>query len=220
MYFSKNNKGLCFIDRGMGELELRGEGGICAEDTDVYTSEEHWMEHYTSLTVYDDITEIYSGVFEQFPNMVKLRLPKSVTRIDMNDELSAFLHANDVLIRAPYGSYGDTFASANGLRFLPEHIVLGWDRRPEYDEGTCLTLRFYEDGSMDLLYDIFTTGISAGANGGASLVRRMPEEYFPGCSPQQFAGMFPKPYYGQIMKNPEVKVFLRREAERKKQRKD
>lgn len=215
MYYSKNHEGLVFIDRGMGELVFHGEGGICMVDTEIWNPVERWKEKFITVTVYDDITEIYDGVLEQFSNMKKLCLPKSLTRIDMTDELNTLLHANDVLVCAAYGSYGDAFAQDNGLRFLPENIELGWHRDEEYDESTKLVLRFYEDGSMDILYDIFTTGISAGSSGGASLDRPMPKEYYPGCTLEEFASMFSARYYEQIMNNPEVKVFLKREAERK-----
>lgn len=215
MYYSQNHKGLVFIDRGMGNLEFRGEGGICAEDTEIWNPDENWKEHFTTVTVHDGITEIYDGVLEQFPNMKKLCLPKSVTRMDMTDALRTLLHENDVLVNAAYGSYGDSFAQEYGLRFLPENIELGWHRDEAHDESTKLVLCFYEDGSMNILCDIFTTGISAGSSGGASLYRKMPEEYFPGCSPEQFAGMFPAMYYKQIMNNPEVKIFLHREANQK-----
>lgn len=190
MYFSKYHSGLCFIDRGMGNLEISGEGSISASDTETWNPDESWKEQCTVLTVYDGITAICVGVLEQFPNMVKLRLPKSVTRIDMTDELNTLFHKNDVLVHAAYGSYGDTVAQNNGLRF-------------------------YEDGSMDLLYDIFTAGISTGSNGGASLDRPMPEEYYPGCTLEEFADMFSARYHEQIMNNSELRIFLRREAERK-----
>jgi len=215
MYYSKHKKGLVFIDRGMGELEFRGEGSISCEDTEIWGSDKKWKENFTELTVYDGITEINEGVMEQFPNIAKLKLPKSLTYIGMTVGFRTLLHTNDVLVRATYGSYGDAFAAENGLRFLPENIELGWHRDEEHDESTKLVLRFHEDGTMDLLIDIFTTGISAGSSGGASLNRPIPEEYYPGCTLEEFAGMFPARYYKQIMNNSEVKVFLQREAERK-----
>ncbi len=220
MYYSKNHEGLVFIDRGMGELEFRGKGGIRMEDTEIWNPVENWKEAFTTVTVYDDITEIYAGVLEQFPNMKKLCLPKSLTRIEMTVGLKTLLHANDVIVHAAYGSYGDAFTQEYRLQFLPENIELGWCRDEEYDESTKLVLRFYADGSMDLLYDIFTTGISAGSSGGASLDRPMPEEYYPGCTLEEFAGMFSARYYGQIMNNPEVKIFLKREAERAERMKE
>lgn len=167
------------------------------------------------MTVQDGITEIHAGVLDLFSGMKKLYLPKSLTRIERTDSLKTLLHANNVLIHAAYGSYGDAFAQEYGLRFLPENIELGWYRDEEHDESTKLILRFHEDGTMDILYDIFTTGISAGSNGGASLDRPMPEEYHPGCTLEEFAGMFPARYYEQIMNNREVKVFLQCEADRK-----
>ena len=149
MYFSKYHSGLCFIDRGMGNLEISGKGSISASDTETWNQYESWKEQCTVLTVYDGITAICVGVLEQFPNMVKLRLPKSVTRIDMTDELNTLFHKNDVLVHAAYGSYGDTVAQNNGLRFLPENIELAWCRDEEHDESTKLVLRFYEERDFD-----------------------------------------------------------------------
>ena len=215
MYYSKNHGELVFIDRGMGELEFSGNGGIRMEDTEIWNPVENWKEVFTSVTVCEDITEIYAGVLEQFPNIKKLNLPKSLRCIEMTDALKTLLHTNDVIVHAAYGSCGDFFAQENGLRFLPENIELGWHRDEAHDESTKLILRFHEDGTMDLLIDIFTTGISAGSSGGASLDRPMPEEYHPGCTLEEFADMFPARYYEQIMNNREVKMFLQREAERK-----
>jgi len=214
MYYSKNHKGLVFIDRGMGNLEMCGEGVIRREDTEIWNPDEGWKETCTTLTVYSEITEIFAGVLEQFTNVKKLNLTKSLTRIEMTDALKTLLHTNDVLVHAAYGSYGDTFAQEYGLQFVPENIELGWHRDEAHDESTKLILRFHEDGSKDILIDIFTTGISAGSSGGASLDRPMPEEYHPGCTLEEFADMFPARYSPQIMNNPEVMVFLKREAER------
>ena len=215
MYHSKHKNGLVFIDRGMGELEFRGEGSINREDTEIWGSDIKWKEKFSELTVYDGIIEINEGVLEQFPNVKTMNLPKSLTNIERTDTLKTLLHTNDVLIHAAYGSYGDNFAQESGLRFLPENIELGWHRDEEHDESTKLVLRFHKDGTMDILIDIFTAGISAGSSGGASLDRPMPEEYYQGCTLEEFAGMFPARYYEQIMNNSEVKVFLQREAERK-----
>ena len=212
VYYSKNHKELFFIDNGMEELVIHGNGIILSEDTVTWGADESWKELFKTVTVCDRITEIHSGVLEQFPNMKKLNLPKSIVRIDMTDSLKTFLQSNDVLIHAAYGSYGDAFAQDCGLRFLPNNIELGWYRDEEHDESTQLILRFHAEGTMDILIEIFTTGISAGSSGGASLDRPMPKEYYPGCTLEEFADMFPARYHTQIMDNPEVKEFLRRDA--------
>ena len=217
MYYSKNHEGLVFIDRGVGELEFSGKGIIRPEDTEIWNPVENWQEPFTAVTVQDAITEIHAGVLDRFSGMKKLCLPKSLRYIEMTDALKTLLHANDVLVCAAYGTYGDVFAQEYGLRFLPENIELGWYRDEAHDESTKLVLRFYEDGTMDLLIDIYTTGISAGSNGGASLDLPMPEKYYPGCTHEEFAGMFPAQYYEQIMNHREVKIFLQREGERAKQ---
>jgi len=215
MYYSKNHEGLVLIDRGMGELEFSGKGGIRMEDTEIWNPVDNWKEVFTTVTVCEDITEIYAGVLEQFPNINKMNLPKSLRCIDMTDALKTLLHTNDVIVHAAYGSYGDTFAQEYGLRFWPKNIELGWHRDEVHDESTKLVLRFFEDGTMDLLIDIFTTGISAGSSGGASLERPMPEDYYQGCTLEEFADMFPARYHEQIMNNREVKVFLKRASKRK-----
>ncbi|MBE6612299.1 MAG: hypothetical protein E7632_07390 [Ruminococcaceae bacterium] len=212
VHYSKNHEGLFFIDNDMGELIIHGEGSVRAEDTETWNPDESWKAAVTEITVRDGITEIGGGVLEQFPNVKKLNLPGSLTRMESTDGLKTRLCTNDVLLNAAYGSFGDAFALEHGLRFLPCPIVLGWYRDEEHDESTKLVLRFHEDGSMDILIDIFTVGISAGSSGGATLERPMPEDYHPGCTPEQFAQLFPAVYYDQIMKNPEVEIFLRREA--------
>jgi len=214
MYYSKNHKGLVLIDRGMGNLEFSGDGIIAANDIEVWNPDAFNKEEFTAVTFKDGITEIHGGVLEQFKNIEKLILPVSVADIVMTDKLNTLLHANDVLICAAYTSYGDTFAGENNLRFLPDDIELGWYRYEEHDESTKLILQFHENGSMNLLYDIYTVGISAGSNGGAEIAKDMPEGYSPGCTIEQFAQLFPVRYYEQIVRNPEVKAFLKREAER------
>ena len=220
MYYSKNHAGLVLIDRGMGLLEFSGDGTIAASDTEVWnTVAADWKNGFTTLEMRDGITAIGAGVIVQFPKLAKLILPESVACIRVDAEDGAILRANDVCIHAAYGSYGDAFAHAHGLRLLPEDIELGWYRDEVHDEGAKLVLCFHEDGSMHLLYDIFTAGISAGSSGGASLERPMPEEYHPGCTLEEFAELFPERYHEQIMRNPRVKCFLQREAERGRQRK-
>ena len=214
MYYSKNHNGLVLIDRGMGNLEFSGDGIIAANDIEVWNPDAFNKEEFTLITFKDGITEIHGGVLEQFKNIKKLILPVSLTKIIMTDSLSTLLHANDVLICAAYTSYGDTFAAANSLRLLPDDIELGWSRDEEHCESTKLILQFHEDGTMNLLYDIYTVGISAGSNGGAEIARDMPVGYSPGCTIEQFAQLFPARYYEQIVRNPEVKAFLNREADR------
>ena len=215
VFCSKNHDELFFIENGMGELIIQGTGIIRAEDTVTWSGDERWKEAVTAITVRDKITEVLGGVFEQFPNVKKLNLPKSLGNIVLTAPLKTLLETNDVLIHAAYGSYGDAFAQEHGLRFLPMNIELGWHRDEAHDESTKLILRFHEDGTMDLLIDIFTAGISAGSSGGASLDRPMPEEYHPGCTIEEFANLFPAQYYAQIMNNREVMLFLDREARRK-----
>ena len=122
MYYSKNHEGLVLIDRGMGELEFSGNGGIRREDTEIWNPVENWKGVFTTVTVCEDITEMYVGVLEQFPNMKKLNLPKSLRCIDMTDALKTLLHTNDVIVHAAYGSYAfhrQAPKSHGGVRSVP-----------------------------------------------------------------------------------------------------
>ena len=220
IYYSKNHDGLLFIESSFGELIIQGRGSIGPEDSETWSGDERWKETTAAITIGDRITEIGGGLLELFSNVKTLHLPKSLRCIGMTDGLKSLLHANDVLVHSAYGSYGDAFAQEYGLRFLPENIELGWYRDEEHDESTKLILRFHEDGTTDLLIDIFTAGVSAGSSGGASLERPMPSEYALGCTLKEFADMFPTQYREQIMNNPEVKIFLEREAERKMKTKE
>lgn len=202
-----------FIDRGDGQIELFLDGIVNKEDIDVL-ADKHWEDSFTALEVSNGITKIGAGVIETFPKLTELELPKSLESIVMTEELAELLHHNDVLVRGHYGSYGDTFARENNLRFKPKDICLGVCHRPELDERTILTLRFCKNGKMEIIYDIHTTGISAGSDGGAVLHKPMPKGYRPGCTPAEFAALFPTEYHDQILNNEEVKAFLKHEAEK------
>ncbi|MBE6613274.1 MAG: hypothetical protein E7632_12370, partial [Ruminococcaceae bacterium] len=94
IYYSKNHQGLYFIGNDMGELIFQGEGSICSGDTATWNADETWKMAFTEITVCDQITTLGGGVLEQFPNVKKLKLPKSLTRIEMTDALKTYLHKN------------------------------------------------------------------------------------------------------------------------------
>ena len=208
IYYSKNKSGLWFINEREGKLRISGADSLCKDDIEVHNPDENWCDAFHRIEIADSITEIYGGFLENFRNLSCLLLPKSVTIIETTDALRELLARNKAVIHAAYGSFGERFAVQNGLEFHPENILLGWRHNEQYNESVSITLRFFEDGSMDILYDYITTGWAASNNGGGSITKKMPEGYHHGCSIQEFAELFPSVYYEQIIKNPEVKAFL------------
>jgi len=211
VYYSKNKSGLWFINEQEGKLRISGADSLCKEDIEVHNPDENWCDAFYQLEIADSVTEISGGFLENFRNLSYLMLPKSVTLIETTDALRKQLSQNKVVIHAAYGSFGERFAEQNGLEFHPENILLGWRYNEQYDESTSITLRFFEDGAMDILYDYITSGWAASNNGGGSITKKMPEGYHPGCSVREFAELFPSVYYEQIIKNPEVKAFLEKQ---------
>jgi len=213
VYFSKNKSGLWFINEREGKLRISGADSLCKEDIEVHNPDESWCDAFHRIEISGGVTEIYGGFLENFRNLSCLILPKSVTLIETTDALRKQLVKNNAVVHAAYGLLGERFAEKNGLKFRPENILLGWSRNEQYDESTSITLRFLEDGSMDILYDYITSGWAASNNGGGSITKKMPEDYHPGCSIREFAELFPPVYYEQIIKNPEVKAFLEKQKQ-------
>ena len=213
VYYSKNKSGLWFINERGGKLRISGADCLCKEDIEVHNPDENWCDAFHQIEIAGSVTEIYGGFLENFRNLSCLILPKLVTFIETTDTLRELLGQNKAVIHAAYGTLGERFAEQNGLEFHPKNILLGWQHNEQYNESTSITLRFWEDGSMDILYDYITSGWAASNNGGGSIKKKMPEGYRPGCSIQEFAELFPSVYYEQIIKNPEVKAFLEKQKQ-------
>lgn len=213
VYYSKNKSGLWFINEREGKLRISGADSLCKEDIEVHNPDESWCDTFHRIEISGGVTGIYRGFLENFRNLSCLILPKSVTLIETTDSLREQLVKNNAVVHAAYGSLGERFAEQNGLDFHPESILLGWSRNEQYDESTSITLRFCDDGSMDILYDYVTSGWAASNNGGGFITKKMPEKYHPGCSIQEFAELFSPVYYEQIIKNPEVKAFLEKQKQ-------
>ena len=213
VYYSKNKSSLWFINEQEGKLRISGADSLCKEDIEVHNPDENWCDAFCQIEIAGSITEISGGFLENFRNLSCLILSKSVTLIETTDDLRELLGQNKAVIHAAHGSFGERFAEQNGLEFHPENILLAWRYNEEYNESTSITLRFFEDGSMDILYDYITSGWAASNNGGGTITRKMPGGYYPGCSIQEFAELFPSVYYEQIIKNPEVKAFLEKQKQ-------
>lgn len=216
VYYSKSKSGLWFINERDGKLRISGADILRKEDIEVHNPDENWCDAFHRIEIAGSVTEICGGFLENFQNLTCLILPKSVTLIEMTAALRELLGKNKPVIHAAYGSFGERFADQNGLEFQPENILLAWRCNEEYEESVSLYLCFLEDGSMEILYDYITQGWAASNSGGGSITKNMPEEYRPGCSVEEFANLFPSVYYEQIVKNPEVRSFLQKQAQQSK----
>lgn len=211
VYYSKNKSGLWFINEQEGRLRISGADCLCKEDIEVHNPDENWCDAFHRIEIAGSIAEISGGFLENFRNLSCLILPKSVTFIETTDALRELLDQNKAVIHAAYGSFGAEFAEQNGLELHPANILLGWRRNEKYNESYSITLRFFEDGAMDILHDHITQGWAASNSSGASKAEKLPEGYRPDCSVEEFANLFPSVYYDQIVKNPEVKAFLEKQ---------
>lgn len=213
VYYSKTKSGLWFINEQNGKLRISGADRLCKEDIEVYNPDENWCDAFHQIEIVGNVAEIYGGFLENFRNLSCLILPKSLTFIEATDALRELLDQNKVVIHAAFGSFGAEFAEQNGLELYPANILLGWRRNEKCNESYSITLRFFEDGSMDILHDHITQGWAASNSGGASKAEKLPEGYRPDCSIEEFANLFPSVYYDQIVKNPEVKAFLEKQKQ-------
>ena len=212
MYTSKFNKEITYFFTWGKPVCIEGKGAICKEDTDI--GKENWTNEYINLHFKDGITEIRQGFLESFPGLKSVIVDRSVTNIEMTDELRELLKNNNVVIRGCYDTYAEKFAHENDLLFIHKDIYIGIRRNEEYHESRTVTLHFDENCQMCLLYEDFCQGISAGNTMGGEFMREMPEEFHRGCSIEELANMMPEAYFDQIMKNAELKAFLDSYADR------
>lgn len=206
MYHSKNNHKITYFFTWGRPVLIEGKGPVCKEDTDI--GKENWTQEYTQLHFKDGITEIKKGFLESFPILKTIIIDSSVKNIEMTDSLRTLLKINSVIIRGSYDSYAERFAAENGLLFIHKDIYIGIRRNEEYQESRTVTLHFDESGKMNLMYEDFCQGISAGNTMGGAFTREMPEEFHSGCTLEEFADMMPEAYFDQILKNKELKAFL------------
>ena len=213
MYYSKHNHDVTYFFTWGKPVLIEGKGEIRKEDTDI-GKEENWTHEYSRLHLKSGITEVKKGFLEAFCNLQTLIIDRSVNNIEMTEELREMLKNNGVIIRGGYDTYAEKFAEENGLPFVHKDIYIGIRRNEEHCESRTVTLHFSDNGEMELLYEDFCQGISAGNTMGGEFTRDMPEKFRRGSTIEDFADMMPEVYFGQIMKNEELKEFLECYAKR------
>ncbi len=209
MYFSKHNKKIIYINHYSGLLEVKGEGVLCREDTEVSpTPTESLAKEYDTLSVTEGITEVGEGFLDAFPNIGCLILARTVGAVAASPELDKRLRKNKVLIRGEYDTFAERFAEEKGLRFLHCDIHLADDDIAEHYEHDIITLRFHPKGAPDIHYDCYTPGSSAGSYGGGEYAKKLPKDFYVGCTVEQFAGNFPERLREQLTANGMLCRFL------------
>ncbi|MBP5237924.1 MAG: hypothetical protein ILO64_02965, partial [Clostridia bacterium] len=68
-------------------------------------------------------------------------------------------------------------------------------------------------------YNCFTPGSSAGSYGGGEYAKELPEDFYVGCSMEQFVSNFPERLHEQLAANDMLRRFLEEANKREAQKK-
>ncbi|MBP5312526.1 MAG: hypothetical protein J6112_06825 [Clostridia bacterium] len=217
MYFSKRNDKTVYINHYSGLLEVEGEGILTKEDTEVWPSSgKNWGGKYNELCIKEGITGLGEGYLEYFRKINCLILSRTVEAVATDAELDKRLQKNKVLIRGEYDTFAEEFAREKKLNFLHCDIHLADDEFKERYEHDIITLRFHLKGDADIHYNCFTPGSSAGSYGGGEYAKKLPKDFYVGCTLEQFAGNFPERIRDQLLANDMLRRFLENSNKRVK----
>ena len=210
MYFSKHNNKIKYINHYSGLLEVKGEGQLYKEDAEVWPDDEgdKWKNTYDTLNVKEGITALGEGYLDSFPSIYCLILSRTVVSVAVTPELLKRMRRRKVLIRGEYDTYAERFAKENKLCFLHCDIHLADDDIEIAHEHDIITLRFHSDKKPDIHYNCFTPGSSAGSYGGGEYYKELPEDFYAGCTIEQFVSSFPERLHEQLIANDMLRRFL------------
>ena len=218
MYFSNRDENITYINHYSGLLEVKGEGALCREDAEVWGhSGTGWANSYDVLSVTEGITGLGEGYLDAFPKIDCLILSRTVDSVAVTPELVKRMRKRKVLIRGEFDTFAERFAEENNLSFLHCDIHLADDDIGIAYEHDIITLRFHPDGPPDIHYNCFTPGISAGSYGGGEYEKKLPEDFYAGCTPEQFAANFPERLHEQLTSNEMLRRFLTAANKRRNQ---
>ncbi len=191
-----------------GPLEAKGKGEVTVADIRSFDREDNL--DWCALSFSAGITSIGKGVIELFHHLEVLTLSYTVENIEITPELIELLKKNDVCIKGWKGTYGEKFARQHSLSFAQADIFIGWNHFEMYghETNTKLTLRFRADNTAYLEFDEYTSGISAGNNGGGVINRDLPAGFPEGETLETFAQSLRR-FHDVIMKNEELKRFFK-----------
>ena len=215
MFISKHNENITYINHFNGLLEVKGRGVLCREDTELcHEPGRNWAKEFDTLSVTEGITGLGEGYIEFFSHIDCLILSRTVESVAASPELLKLWRERKVLLRSEYDTFAERLAGENGLRFLHSDIHLADDDIEIAHEHDIITLRFHENGLSDIHYNCFTPGSSAGSYGGGEYANPLPQDFYVGCTIEDFANFFNKRVRGQILSNETLKRFLKISNER------
>jgi len=215
MFFSKHNEKIVYINHYSGLLEVKGEGVLRLEDTELWhESRRNWAKEYDTLSVTEGITALGEGYLDAFSHIDCLILSRTVESAAVSPELLKRWRKRKVLICGEYDTFAEGFAQENGLAFLHSDIPLA-----EYDieiahEHDIVTLRFHTNGQSDIHFNCFTPGSSAGSYGGGEYANKLPKDFYVGCTVEKFADIISERAREQILSNETLRRFLEISNER------
>jgi len=220
MYFSKRDQNIQYINHYSGLLEVEGEGDLCSEDAEVWSeSGMKWAKGYDTLSVTEGITGLGEGYLDAFPKIDCLILSRTVVSAAASPELLKRMRKRKVLIRGEYDTFAESFAKENGLDFLHSDIHIADDDIEVAHEHDIITLRFHTGHPPDIHYNCFTPGSSAGSYGGGEYAKELPQDFYVGCTLENFADNFSERVREQILENDAIRRFLESANRRHKTKK-
>ncbi|MBR1808607.1 MAG: hypothetical protein IJ776_04400 [Paludibacteraceae bacterium] len=147
-----------------------------------------------------------------FPRLKCIGLPPGLTDIGLTSGLLAFLQTNRPCVKGWRGTFSERFARNFSLPFRHADIEIGWRRVEEpYPSNTCLTLRFDDSDDRPYLeFNEFSSGSSAGNNGGGVYCKDLPADFLKTETLLSFAERLPS-YKQIILKNELLRLLFQGE---------
>ena len=186
---------------------------VCAGDLDVSPGK-LVPGAYKTLVIEKSVCAVEKGFIEAFIHLKDLIVEADLKRIPVTPELENLLRRNKVIVRGTFNSAAEKLADSLGLTFIHKNITVARHYFEAHCENSVLTLSFQEGEDPFIWEDITSPGISAGNNGGGTLRRDLPKDFYKGGSIEEFSEHFGSCYTKKILANEELIAFLK-EADRR-----
>lgn len=188
-----------------------GEGILCISDMDHWKNDPDVRDpRGVTFEIGEGITDIEEGFFDLFPTLTRMIVPGSLKKIPVFGATLEMFRRNGVIITGEFDSYAEDFAREHGLNFIHSDILLGRSGS-YYDHGSnIITLRFLLDGRAMIFQESFSSGISAGNNGGGEENITLKPDFYRTLSQNDIADMCWGCCYSKIRDNAELGRFLKK----------
>jgi len=153
-------------------------------------------------------TGIDSALLEKLLTLKELVLPDSVTEIGVTPGLKKIFEENGTLIRGSFGSFAESFARGQGLRFRPADRVIAEYFFAPAQESTRLTLEFSRTGNALIREDVSSPGTSASNTFGGSFFHPLKKDFFMTDTAEQIAALFGERLRGALIADGRLADFI------------